>query len=305
MNKKTAIGIDLGGTRIKGVLITDSGEILFEKERFTNDPLTSENSLGITPWQEGIRVVVEELKQTLNRPVDAIGLAAPGLPDAAHRCIAYMPGRLQGLEGLIWADFLGEKKLPVINDAQAALWAETRLGAGKGFQNVVLLTLGTGVGGGILINGSYCEGFLQRAGHLGHFSLDAESEIQGISNMPGSLEDAIGESTVKRRTFGRYDTTVALVKAYESGDPAAAYFWLNSVRKLAIGIAGIVNMISPERVILGGGITRAGNALFEPLSAFMDIFEWRPNQQSVTIVPAAFSDRAGATGAALYALSNL
>ncbi|MEZ4826636.1 MAG: ROK family protein [Bacteroidia bacterium] len=215
-----------------------------------------------------------------------------------------MPGRLQGLEGFVWADFLGLEKLPVINDAQAALRAETQLGAGKGRDHVVMLTLGTGVGGGILINGNYCEGFLQRAGHLGHFSLDAESEIAGISNMPGSLEDAIGESTVSRRTFGRFSSTVDLVKAYESGDPVGAYFWLNSVRKLAIAIAGMANMISPECFILGGGITRAGNALFEPLSGFLDIFEWRPNNQSVEILPATFSDLAGATGAALYALAN-
>lgn len=304
MNKKTAIGIDLGGTRIKGVLIDEAGNVLSEKEKLTLDHQPEHASGPLTSWQENIRQVLKELKQSAPHAVDAIGLAAPGLPDQQHTCINYMPGRLQGLEGLVWADFLGEKKLPVINDAQAALWAETRLGAGKGIENVVLLTLGTGVGGGMLINGSYCEGFLQRAGHLGHFSMDAESEIQGISNMPGSLEDAIGESTVKRRTFGRFDTTIDLVNAYKTGDPLAAYFWLNSVRKLAIGIAGIVNMISPECVILGGGITRAGNALFEPLSAFLDIFEWRPNNQSVRIVPAAFSDLAGATGAALYALSN-
>ncbi|MEZ4774605.1 MAG: ROK family protein [Bacteroidia bacterium] len=304
MNKKTAIGIDLGGTRIKGVLIDEKGNLLSEKERLTLDHQSQPSSDVFTPWQEGVRQVVDDLKQSAAHTVDAIGLAAPGLPDKNHRCINFMPGRLQGLEGFVWADFLGEKKLPVINDAQAALWAETKLGAGKGVENVVLLTLGTGVGGGMLINGRYCEGFLQRAGHLGHFSMDAESEIQGISNMPGSLEDAIGESTIKRRTFGRFDTTVDLVNAYEAGDPLAAYFWLNSVRKLAIGIAGIANMISPECVILGGGITRAGNALFEPLSAFLDIFEWRPNNQAVQIVPAAFSDLAGATGAALYALSN-
>lgn len=303
MNHKTAIGIDLGGTRIKGVVISSEGEILLEKERLTRDQKENHPE-KLTPWQEGIRELTEELVSASPQKPSAIGLAAPGLPASDHRAIAYMPGRLQGLEGFVWGEFLGYPEMPVINDAQAALWAETKLGAAKNQQNVVLLTLGTGVGGGMLIKGQYYEGFLQRAGHLGHISLNADSYIRGISNIPGSLEDAIGESTIERRTYGKFSSTKKLVDAFENGDTLATWCWLNSVQKLAVGISSLINVVSPDLVVIGGGITLAGDALFGPLNDFMELFEWRPNGISVPIVQAAFTDQAGAIGAALYALYN-
>ena len=286
-----AIGIDLGGTRIKGVLIdTRTGEVLHKRLVPTNDGETNS-------WKTVVAHIVQELKALADQPIRGVGLAAPGLPNVANTAIACMPGRLPGLENFAWADFLNER-VHVLNDAHAALMAEARFGAAKGIANAVMLTLGTGVGGGLLVNGQLYQGFFQMAGHLGHMTVDADSDQLDVTCAPGSLEDAIGNTTVSRRSYGRYQTTYALVDGYTAGEPLATLVWLTSLRRLAAALASIANSFSPEVIILGGGITQAGDALFTPLQTFMDLFEWRPAGKKTTICQAHFEDWAGAIGAA-------
>ena len=120
-------------------------------------------------------------------------MAAPGLTNHSNQSIAHMPGRLQGLENLEWNRLLDHPGVRVLNDAHAALIAESRVGIGKGIRNQLMVTLGTGVGGAILVDGKLYQGFLQRAGHLGHMSLNSEGQ-PGILNIPGSLEEAFGNA---------------------------------------------------------------------------------------------------------------
>ena len=188
----------------------------------------------------------------------------------------------------------------MLNDAVAALMAEATLGSARDRKNVVMLTLGTGVGGAILIDGKPYQGSFQKAGHIGHISLNCEDHVD-ITGMPGSLEDAIGNCTIHKRSMGKYKDTHSLLEAYRKGDHFAKWVWLSSVRKLSIAIASISNMISPECVILGGGITEAGNDLVEPLNSFLSVYEWRPGGNKVEIVKAQFNDMAGAIGAACFA----
>ena len=285
------IGIDLGGTRIKGVLLdTGTGKVLHKQILPTND---GENG----NWKAIVAQMVADLKAVSAESIDGIGLAAPGLPTADNQAVACMPGRLQGLEGFDWSGWLGEP-VRVLNDAHAALMAEARFGAARSVRNALMITLGTGVGGGLLVNGQLYQGFFQMAGHLGHITVDADSEQPDITNMPGSLEDAIGNVTVSRRSYGRYQTTHELVEAYRQGEPIATLVWLTSVRRLAVGIASMANLFSPETVILGGGLVQAGDALFGPLQTFLDLFEWRPAGKKTTIVKAHYEDWAGAIGAA-------
>ena len=300
MNDKLAIGLDLGGTNIKGVLIDDTGEILQKGSWKTRDQ--QQGLQDGANWKAAIAEGLASLKKSAGAAVRAIGLSAPGIANEEATAIAYMPGRLQGLENFHWGHFLKENRVVVMNDAQAALVAESRFGAGKDCQNLVLLTLGTGVGGGILINGKLYSGFIQRAGHLGHLSIHSHSLNPGITNIPGSLEDAVGDATLERRSFGRYKDTHALVDAYQAGDPFASWVWLNTVKDLSAGICSICNGISPEKIILGGGITKAGKSLFDPLHSFMDVFEWRAGGVKTPIVQAKFREFAGAIGAAAHAL---
>jgi glucokinase len=300
----TAIGIDLGGTNIKGALLNAAtGEILHHAMQATERGTTGSNGES-RHWKQAVPLIIRELKSKSAFAVDAIGLAAPGLPNESNSFILNMPGRLDGLENLVWSDYLQEDKVWVLNDAHAALIAEAKFGAGQGIKNIVMLTLGTGVGGGILINGELHQGNYQKAGHLGHMTLEVDKEDPGITGMPGTLENAIGDATVMKRSFGRFASTQALVDAHLQGDTFATYVWLNSVRKLALGLCSLCNLLSPDLIILGGGITKAGEALFEPLIDFIDVYEWKNTGKRIPIRQACYSDVAGAVGAAGFAMKK-
>jgi glucokinase len=209
---------------------------------------------------------------------------------------------LPGLEGLDWENFLKvAHPVLVLNDAQAALLGEVWRGAARRSTNVLLLTLGTGVGGAAMVDGRLLRGHLGRAGHLGHISLNPAGPLD-IVNTPGSLEDLIGDCTVRKRSGGRFGSTMALVAAARRGDAQARRVWLASVEALAAAIVSLINVLDPERVILGGGIAQAGAALLRPLKGFLNQFEWRPGGARVRFVTAKLAERAGAFGAAWNAI---
>jgi len=293
---KITIGIDLGGTRIKAVAIDESGNILYQNYQPTND---GDDSI----WKQAVSTAVQEIQDKIQDKNAVIGISAPGLPNSSNSAIAYMPGRLQGLENFIWTDFLKSKTF-VLNDAISAMMAEARFGAAKGRKNVIMLTLGTGVGGAILIDGKPYQGAFNKAGHLGHMVIDSDGEPDVIG-IPGSLEDAIGNCTILKRSQGKYESTHQLLEAYRNGDSFASEIWLTSVKKLAIGLAALTNILSPEMIILGGGITEADNDLFEPLEKFMVNYEWRIGGNKTEIVKAQYGDLAGAVGVACFARENI
>src|SRR3979411_1059621 len=186
------VGLGGGGTAIKSIAFAPDGRRLAEERVATAD--------------DGTRAWLERARETLRRVLAccpahaAVVVAAPGVAARDGRSIWLMPGRLPGLEGLNWQQWLQlESPVPVFNDARAALLGEVWLGAARGAANVVLLTLGTGVGGAAMVDGRVLRGHLSRAGHLGHVSLNP-SGPPDITNTPGSLEDAIGEHNVARRS---------------------------------------------------------------------------------------------------------
>lgn len=284
-----AIGIDIGVTNTKCVCVTPAGEILARQTM----PTQSESAR----WPDRIREQVERIES--DRGITrAIGIAAPGIASPDGTCISWMQGRLHEVQGLDWAKVLGRAHpVPILNDAQAALLGEVWLGAAKGARNVLMLTLGTGVGGALMMDGRLLKGHIGRAGHLGHISLDPHGD-RDIVNTPGSLEEAIGNCTIERRTKGRFASTHDLIAAHESGDADATKLWLESINNLAAGIASLINIADPQIVILGGGIAGAGASLFVPLEEAIEKFEWRPNGHRVRIVPAMLGEYAGALGAA-------
>ena len=293
---RTAIGIDLGCTNIKAVLLHESGNILHQRREETREQDDQH-------WKRAVEELISYLEAQSRQPVDTIGLCAPGLANNSNSCIEFMPGRLPGLENYTWSDFVG-KNVFVLNDAHAALTAEASFGAGKGRQHILMLTLGSGVGGGILINGQLYQGLSQMAGHFGHTTVDAGTPLRDVTNMPGSIEDAIGNITIAQRSYGRFETTFELIEAYRRGEPFASWLWLDAVRKLAVSIASSINLISPEVVIIGGGISQAEDALMKPLETFLELYEWRPGGKQTPLKAARFSDMAGAIGAAAFALSK-
>lgn len=293
-SNRLAIGIDLGGTQVKGALVDrENGEILSTALLPTRDG-EFENGLPVFAMQ--VAEMVAGLESIAGSSPLHVGLAAPGIAAPHGRCISWMPGRMHGLEGLDWPDFL-ERKTRVLNDAQAALLGEVWTGSAKGCQDVFMVTLGTGVGGAVLTGGRLLTGAAGRGGHLGHMCVDVNAP-RDVFHTPGSLEAMLGNATVKQRTGGRFLSTLELVQAAQSGDEEAERFWQESVRKLAAALASLINILDPEVILLGGGIASgAGLALLEPLEHWMKQYEWCPGGLRVPLKMASAGEWAGALGA--------
>lgn len=299
-------GIDIGGTRIKAAAVTVGGQVLARTDR-----TTVEDSVALIA---AVRETIAALNGETGKTPAAIGIASPGLAARDNRRIIWMRGRLAAVEGLVWQERLREPAanaaagmtvpVRVLNDAHAAALGEAWIGAVPGRRDVLMLTLGTGVGGGVICDGRLLQGCLGRAGHLGHLclNLDGPADIVGT---PGSLEDLVGDHTVRQRSDGRFHNTAELVAAVAAGDAHAETVWQRTIHALACGLVSLINCFDPELVILGGGIANAGPRLFEPLRAAMNLLEWRPTGEAVPIVPAALGDLAGAIGAAKLALDSL
>ena len=293
------LGIDLGGTNIKAVLTNPKGEILEEMLRPTMDIEEIDNSIV---WKTNIKEMIANFQTKTNHSIAHIGISSPGTINAENTGVISNGTKLLGIENFIWKEYL-QQEVYVLNDAHSALFAESRIGIGKGYKNILMLTLGTGVGGGIMINGEILQGQQGRAGHIGHFSVNQNYQIDAVQT-PGSLESSIGEETIEKRTYGKFTATKDLVAAHINGDTFATWVWLNSVQSLARGITSLINIISPELIILGGGISKAGGALLNPLNDFLDIYEWRPAGFKTPIKLAELENNAGSVGAALFAMEQ-
>ncbi len=287
------IGIDLGGTNIKAVILDVEFTVL---DRYSVETRDSGNDAEV--WKNKIKTYVQNICSKFSNEEIRCGIAAPGLANEKNSMILWMPGRLNGLENFQWMDLLG---LPVyvLNDAHAACMAEWKLGAGKNTRHMLMLTLGTGVGGATILNGELYQGAIGRAGHVGHTTVDYKKG-KNSTNMAGSLEDAIGNLSIKERTLGEFDDTRKLVDAYKQGHAKATEWWLDSIHKLAVSLCSLINVLDPEMIVIGGGIANANEALFDPLNDFMKRYEWIPGKEPTLIKKAELGEYAGAIGAAIF-----
>ena len=287
-----AAGIDVGGTNLKAVAVDRDGTVLQRLTRATA------SGLGPTEWVAQTSWAIEQFAAALHAPAAAVGVCGPGLAASDGRRIAHLPGKLEGLTKIDWTEALQRRELvPVLNDGHAALLGEAWCGAARGRSHVVMLTLGTGIGGAVMCDGRLLRGAIGRAGHIGHMSLDPEGPVS-ITGMPGAIEVLAADCTVAERSGGKFQSTAALVAAHRAGDRAATEVWTKSVRALGAAVGSCINLFDPEIVVVGGGIAQAGDALFEPLTREVERVEWRPLGRGVPIVPADLGEWAGAIGAA-------
>lgn len=292
-----AIGIDLGGTNIKAAAVTPSGEVLEQSSAETLDN-------GGATWAASVLEQIRALESRVGGAAGCVGIASPGMAARDGRSMASVSGHLESLQGFDWVDYLGdERAVTLLNDGHAALLAEAWKGAALGAADAVLLTLGTGVGGAVLSGGRLLTGHLGRGGHIGHICLDADGEPDSLG-IPGTLEEAVGNRTLAKRSRGLFDSTEALVAAHLAGDALATHVWIRSIYQLACAVTSMICVLDPEVFVIGGGIARAGAALFDPLERYLGLMEWRPGGQCVRVVPAALGSAAGALGAARHALLN-
>ncbi|HXK44961.1 MAG TPA: ROK family protein [bacterium] len=306
---KTAIGIDLGGTYIKYGLVDEAGNIVKK---------------GVLPTkaEKGSRdVVIEQISLAIrdvwDDSVEGIGIGTPGVVD--NNGAVYESPNLPDWHNFNVKEIFEKKfnkKVVVENDANSIAWGEYLFGAGKGTRTIVCLTLGTGLGGGVVINGKLLRGAIYSAAELGHMPVDYKGRKCGCGSR-GCIEAYIGRdyivrSAIRKIKSGRKtiltqmvnnlsDITPKLIsEAYLKKDELAREVWIEMATALGAFLAGMVNMLNPDRIILAGGIAQAGDILFETVRKTIKERSMKVLSATVQVVPAGLGTDAGIiSGAAL------
>lgn len=311
------LGIDIGGTRLKLARVDHGGAIL--ERRIRDTPTTLEE------FSNTLASLVQELVDGSDGPL-AVGIGCKGVIDTSSATVLRQPGRFSFLEGLSFRRLLNpvlKRAVPVHvdNDARVALAGEVIWGAAQGKRNVVMLTLGTGVGGGVLVDGRIVRGEKGGAGLLGHLTIDPRGRFCDCGNR-GCLETVFSaraieaealnavyrgtESLLTDRFKNDFNqiTCEAVFKAAAAGDPVALAICNEATSTLAAAIAGLLHVFDPELVILGGQIVEAGDSLLDPIRHEVT---WRTQRflgRTVPVVCSQVEDSSGVVGAAALTLVN-
>ena len=301
------LGIDLGGTNIRAVAVTAAGELLAQHR-------------ALTRAQEGPEAVIARLVEAARwlqgqvGPAAAIGIGAPGPLDLEHGLVLTAP-HLPGWERLPLRQILAEElgiPCALENDANAAAIGEHRHGAGQGVRHLLYVGLGTGIGGGIIIDGRIYHGAVGGAGEVGHMAIaldgprcdcgrvgcwEAFASGSALERRAAALV-AAGEAPGLAHRLEEASLTAELVAAAAAdGDAVAQALLAETGRYVGIGLGNLANLLDPERIIVGGGLSQAGPLLWRPaLAALGERAFRRP-----PVLAAGLGDWSGAFGAAAIA----
>lgn len=302
-----AIGIDFGGTSVKTGVVHGSEIIDHAPPIATQDFNNPEEQIAAM-----VRAV-EDLRSR-HEGIIAIGIGMPGFVDF-EKGIVFNLTNVRGWENIPLRDLLSKATgLPVAadNDANCMAFAEWKLGAGKGYNHLVCASLGTGVGGGIIVNGSMARGARFGAGEIGQTSIDYQGRRGHYGNL-GALEDYIGNQEITRDALAAYQAAgiakdiedcspAALSEAARHGDAIAIERWNLIGRMLATSLMNACWLLNPEALVIGGGVARAGDLVFNPVREHLLKQLSGPFKDDLAILPAAFGHEAGTIGAAALAL---
>jgi glucokinase len=293
-DKIQVIGIDVGGTAIKLGRFTADGTCLQSLTVAAPQPTTPESVLA---------VLVDAIAQIdPDNQAVAIGVGTPGPADAARR-IAKIAINLPGWRDVPLADWLEAKigkPTAIANDANCALLGEAWLGAGRHFQNLILLTLGTGVGGGIILDGKLFVGHQGAAGELGLISFKPDGPMCNSGNQ-GSLEQYASGTAIRRRTLKE---PLELGILAQAGDVAALTFWEEYGKDLGVGLTSLVYVLTPEAIVIGGGISGSFKFFLPAVKAEIEKRVQPLSREGLQILPAELGNFAGMVGAAKLAWQN-
>lgn len=305
MLKNYAISIDLGGTNLRVALVSREGEII----RKVKEP-TSEDILD---------AIFKAAGSFFSDEIVGIGIGVAGLIDRKSGRVLVSPN-LHSIEEIdLVNEIRGRFGIPVFieNDANAAAFGEMWVGAGKSFSNFILFTLGTGIGGGIIYN----RKLLNVSAEIGHMSIDADGEkcpcgnsgclesyasVRAILSKAFSILEKDRESLLRESCGGNFYklTTEDIYKAALNGDSLARELLRNAGRYLGIGIANIINMMSPEAIILAGGLIGAWNIYIQEAIKEASRRALKQLFDRVEIIPSSLRDDAGIIGAAGLVFQN-
>ena len=314
MTKKYAIGIDLGGTSVKYALIDNEGVFHFQGKLPSKADISAEAVIGqlVTACKETMASA-----QQLGVTIEGIGIGTPGIVDETNRIVLGGAENIKGWENLNLADRIeAETHLPVQmgNDANLMGLGETMYGAGQGARNVVFLTVGTGIGGAVVIDGKLFNGFANRGTELGHVPLIANGEPCACGSI-GCLEHYASTSALVRRfnkraaeagrSFsGEEINGELIVRLYKEGDKLATECLDEHCDFLGHGIAGFINIFSPQRIVIGGGLSEAGDFYIQKVSERAHRYVMADCAVNTRIMAASLGNKAGSIGAASLVFSS-
>jgi len=307
------LAIDIGGTKLAAGIVDTEGRILARGEVPTRA-------------KEGLEPVLGRIvglgRDLLARPeigdvrVHRIGVGCAG-PVDLKAGVVFNPPNLPGWVRVPLSDRVQQALgLPTVleNDANAAALGEFRYGAGRGARSIVYMTVSTGIGGGIILEGKVWHGLKDAAGEIGHMTVCPDGPVCGCGNR-GCLEAMSSGTSIARRAgealaAGRdtklrrvaKPTSADVVRLAQQGDSVAAEIWDQAVRYLGIGVAAVITILAPERIVIGGGVTKAGDVLFQPLREHVRQRVQLVPVESVPILPATLGPDVGILGAAAVAM---
>lgn len=307
---RISIGVDMGGTSIKFAVVQGTS-IVHKAEPLQTGEFSSP--------EEIIEAIGQRLRGVLAAypAACAVGMGLPGFVDHEAGMVdslTNVPGWYNVPIRRILQELTG---LPasVDNDANCMAYAEWKLGAGQGMTDLVCLTLGTGVGSGIIVGGHMLRGHLGAAGELGQMSIDAYGRIGYYGNR-GALEDYIGNREIAAEAQTRY-AAAGVVKTQEEcnpyalelsakdGCPVAQKLWDDIARLLATALMNCHYILNPQAFVIGGGVAKAGDLLFKPLRSYLKCQLYGPHFAKLQVLPAHFGGEAGIIGAARQALDEI
>jgi glucokinase len=320
-SEQLIIGIDLGGTKISTALANSAGGIIAHDRRETRAAEGQEAVIG--RMLDAARQVMAQAEVKAIE-VAAVGIGAPG-PLDIDAGVVVAPPNLPGWDRVPLGRLI-EDELSITtfldNDANAAALGEHRFGAGRGTDHMIYVTVSTGIGGGLILDGKLYHGVGGVAGEIGHVTVLPHGPLCNCGNR-GCLETlasgtAIAREARERVTRGiptlmadlagsapEHITAKLVVEAAGRGDAEAQYILAEAMNYLGIGIANLVNLFNPQLIVIGGGLANIGEALFEPVRRAIDRHAFSAAARAVQVVRAELGDNAGVLGAAAVALAQI
>lgn len=303
---KYSVGIDIGGTTVAIATVNELGEI--------NEQRVIPTDLSISPGEMIIRIS-EEVKQVVNSSgiamdnIIGIGIGAPGPLDSKNGMITCPPNLQTWIDVPIVDLLKKELPLPITleNDANAAALAEKWIGAAQENDDFAYITVSTGIGAGIFADGKLLRGLKGNAGDIGHAVVDP-SFGQCSCGQYGCLESiASGTAIAKHGSeiLGKDVTTKEVFDQYHEGNEKIIEYIDKVLRVLGVACVSVINTFDPEKIVIGGGVSKVGDLLFNSIRSYVRNYALNPTGRQTEIVPAKLKQNAGVIGAAALCFDNV
>lgn len=312
--KKYRIGVDIGGTNIKIALVDFDGKIIYSNTTPTRAEMGYE--AGVNNIKQAIKELMQETGAD-NKTIEAIGFGLPGQIDYKAGIVKNLPN-IPGWVNIPLAKIIEDEfSIPtrLDNDVRCAALGELNFGAGKDCQNLICITVGTGIGSGIVLNGKLVRGASNAAGEIGHIKMDMtggplcgcgdygcfEAYASGPAIVTMAKEYISGGKSAKYKEMATDGiiTPYVVAQAALQGDAVSVQIFKQMGKIIGTGLSSVINLLNPEKIIIGGGVADAGDILLEPIRKTILDRAMPIQAAAVEVVPAQLANTAGVIGASL------